>query len=159
MNKMPPIEKIYEAYSAISDNRVVMDKDSAKVESSNRTKEYIVTWKGGIYTSKSLSLQPPEVSIGGRSEIQYEVAVRDGEPVHIRVEYGIYFVKAGGNTSRKSFLLSDKTVPSGAHLTGTRRHNWSEMTTRRHYPGDHRIVLLVNGREMAEATLSLLPNK
>lgn len=51
MNKMPPIEKIYEAYSAISDNRVVMDKDSAKVESSNRTKEYIVTWKGGIYTS------------------------------------------------------------------------------------------------------------
>lgn len=51
MNKMPPIEKIYEAYSAVADNRVVMDEDSAKVESSNHTKKYIVTWKDGIYTS------------------------------------------------------------------------------------------------------------
>lgn len=51
MNKMPPIEKIYEAYSAIADDRVVIGDSSAKVISSNRTKEYTVTWKDGIYTS------------------------------------------------------------------------------------------------------------
>lgn len=112
-----------------------------------------------LAVSASVSIQPLEVPIGGNCEIRYDVAVRDGEPVHIRLEYGIYFVKAGGKTSRKSFLLSDKTVPGGARLTGTRKHSWSEMTTRRHYPGDHRIVLLVNGSETAEATLSLLPNK
>jgi hypothetical protein len=51
MNKMPPIEKIHEAYSAIADNRVTMGTDSAKVASSNHAKEYTVTWKDGIYTS------------------------------------------------------------------------------------------------------------
>lgn len=51
MIKMPPIEKIHEAYSAIADNRIVIGNDSAKVTSSNYTKEYIVTWKDGIYTS------------------------------------------------------------------------------------------------------------
>lgn len=51
MNKLPPIEKIYEAFSAIADNRVVMGQDSAKVASSKQTKEYTVTWKNGIYTS------------------------------------------------------------------------------------------------------------
>jgi len=51
MNKIPPIEKIYEAYSAIADNRVVIGEDSAKIVSSNHAKEYIVTWKDGIYTS------------------------------------------------------------------------------------------------------------
>lgn len=51
MNKMPPIEKIHEAYSAIADNRVIISTDSAKVISSNHGKEYTVTWKDGIYTS------------------------------------------------------------------------------------------------------------
>jgi hypothetical protein len=51
MNKMPPIEKIYEAYSAIADGRVITGADSAKVTSSDQAKEYIVTWKDGVYTS------------------------------------------------------------------------------------------------------------
>lgn len=51
MKKLPPIEKIYEAYSAIADDRVVLREESAAVFSSNRAKEYIVTWKDGIYTS------------------------------------------------------------------------------------------------------------
>ncbi|ULO04964.1 hypothetical protein H1230_17695 [Paenibacillus sp. 19GGS1-52] len=51
MNKLPPIEKIHEAYSAIADERILISEDSAKVASSNRAKEYTVTWKDGIYTS------------------------------------------------------------------------------------------------------------
>lgn len=51
MNKLPPREKIHEACSAIADSRVVIGIDSAKVTSSNYAKEYIVTWKDGIYTS------------------------------------------------------------------------------------------------------------
>ena len=51
MEKLPPIEKIYEAYSAIADNRVTLMKESAAVLSSNREKEYTVTWENGVYTS------------------------------------------------------------------------------------------------------------
>ncbi|MNW00500.1 hypothetical protein D3C71_1960010 [compost metagenome] len=75
--------------------------------------------------------------------------------MRIRIEYGIDFVKAGGHTSRKKFLLSDKTVPSGALLSAVRTHRWADLTTRKHYPGEHRIVLLVNGREAASAVLKL----
>ena len=51
MKKMPPIEKIYEAYSAIADGRVTLNEDSAKVASSNCEKMYTVTWKDDVYTS------------------------------------------------------------------------------------------------------------
>lgn len=51
MKKMPPIEKIYEAYSAIADGRVTLNADSAKVVSSNGEKQYTVTWKDDVYTS------------------------------------------------------------------------------------------------------------
>ncbi|MCP1225855.1 hypothetical protein [Sebaldella sp. S0638] len=51
MKKLPPVEKIYEAYSAISDKRIVMEENSAKVFSSDKSKEYTVTWNDDIYSS------------------------------------------------------------------------------------------------------------
>lgn len=53
MDKMPPIEKIYEAYSAIADSRVsfLESGSAAVVASSDGEKEYTVTWKDGVYTS------------------------------------------------------------------------------------------------------------
>ena len=51
MKKLPPIEKIHEAYSAIVDHRVILMEDSASVFSSNRAKEYTVSMKDGIYSS------------------------------------------------------------------------------------------------------------
>lgn len=49
--KMPPIEKIHEAYSAIADERVVMKETEAEVSSSDFAKKYLVTWKENVYTS------------------------------------------------------------------------------------------------------------
>jgi hypothetical protein len=51
LNKLPPIEKIYEAYSAIADNRIILHPDHAAVLSSDKSKEYTITWGGNIYAS------------------------------------------------------------------------------------------------------------
>ena len=51
MNKLPPIQKIHEAFSAIADGRVKLDGDRAEVVSSDRGKRYTVTWEGDLYTS------------------------------------------------------------------------------------------------------------
>jgi 3-methyladenine DNA glycosylase AlkC len=104
----------------------------------------------------AISTDLTQLPIGGSSEIQYELQIREGEEARIRIEYGIYFVKSKGKTSRKLFLLSDKTVPGGSQLTGKRTHRWANLTTRRHYPGNHRLALLVNGREVAHTEIVLL---
>ncbi|NHN33461.1 DNA alkylation repair protein [Paenibacillus agricola] len=108
-----------------------------------------------LTTFASLAVEPLALSIGESCELRYELHIEEGEPVRIRIEYGIDFIKAGGRTSRKAFLLSDKTVPGGAQLTGKRTHRWADLTTRRHYPGEHRIALLVNGREAAFVMMKL----
>ncbi|MNT67460.1 hypothetical protein D3C72_2056040 [compost metagenome] len=96
------------------------------------------------------------MAIGEDSRLSYTLKVRESEaPIRLRVEYAVDFVKASGKTSRKQFLLVDKPCAGGSVLTGDRRHSWAELTTRQHYPGQHRIVLLVNGRETAWAELNL----
>ncbi len=51
MEKIPPIAKIYEAYSCIADNRIKLNEKDAIVTSSNFEKEYTIKWKDNIYTS------------------------------------------------------------------------------------------------------------
>lgn len=49
--KLPPIEKIPEAYGAIADGRVTMKDSAADVVSSDGTKTYHVRWNGNLYSS------------------------------------------------------------------------------------------------------------
>lgn len=49
--KVPPIEKIHEAYSAIADERVTLRDSEADVSSSDLTKKYLIKWKDGVYSS------------------------------------------------------------------------------------------------------------
>ena len=53
MEKLPPIEKIAEAYSALADGRLTISSDGtqARINSSDGTKNYTVCWKDRHYTS------------------------------------------------------------------------------------------------------------
>ena len=55
MDKLPPLEKIPEAYTAIEDNRVELFSDYATVKSSDYKKEYLIKWKENIYSSNDNS--------------------------------------------------------------------------------------------------------
>ncbi|QGQ99511.1 hypothetical protein EHS13_33955 [Paenibacillus psychroresistens] len=108
-----------------------------------------------LHTYAALAVDTADLQIGGACELRFELHIREGAPVRIRIEYGIDFVKARGQTSRKLFLLSDKTVAGGSRLSGTRTHRWADLTTRRHYPGEHRISLTLNGVEAAHVVINL----
>lgn len=55
MEKLPPLEKVYEAWSAVADGRAALHPDErrATVASSNGAKAYTVTWSedGSTYSS------------------------------------------------------------------------------------------------------------
>jgi len=108
-----------------------------------------------IATNAILSVDPSEISIGESCNLSYEICIRSGDPIHIRIEYGIDFVKASGKTSRKLFLLSDKIVPGGNCITATKVHRWAQLTTRKHYSGEHKIAIFINGREVASTIMKL----
>jgi hypothetical protein len=51
MKKMPPFEKVYEAFSAIADGRIVPNRDGFEVASSGSGKKYVVTERDGVWSS------------------------------------------------------------------------------------------------------------
>jgi len=112
-----------------------------------------------IFRNASISVQPRQLKIGDSCELNYSLDIDWNSSVHIRLEYGIDFIKSNGKPSRKLFLLSDKTLLFNAHLQGTRTHSFADLTTRKHYPGIHKIVLMINGIEAAQTKLNILRGK
>ena len=106
-----------------------------------------------LVAAATLETDPDAVAIGGEVALRYHVQLREGEPAKLRIEYGIAFVKSGGKTSLKRFLLSDREYAGGASASGVRVHRFADLTTRKHYSGLHLLTLWVNGREVAECEL------
>jgi 3-methyladenine DNA glycosylase AlkC len=100
-----------------------------------------------------LQLGSAELRIGGHLEFELRLA---GTPRlgRLRVEYGIDYVKAGGHRTRKIFQIAEGEFDDSERLF-RKRHSLRQMTTRRHYPGRHRLVIIVNGQVLKERSFNL----
>jgi 3-methyladenine DNA glycosylase AlkC len=96
----------------------------------------------------ALQIEPASVAIGESFRFSFELLVKGSEDRRVRLEYAIDFVKSAGTLSRKVFQIAERGYRAGHHSI-TRRHSMVDRTTRRHYPGTHRLTIIVNGVEMA----------
>jgi 3-methyladenine DNA glycosylase AlkC len=101
------------------------------------------------------TVTPAEVAMGGSVNFRYGLQVPDGEPMKLRVELAVFFPRTTGKYYRKLFKLSEKVASGGVRLQGGRRFSFADLSTRRHYPGIHKLALVVNGQELASVDVSL----
>ena len=72
----------------------------------------------------------------------------------VRLEYIIHYVKAKGKMSQKVFQIIEKEYDPGRHKI-SRKQSFTDMTTRKHFPGNHQIAIIVNGVEKARESFNL----
>lgn len=73
----------------------------------------------------------------------------DGQSLgKLRLEYAVYFRKKNGFLAKKVFKISESDYDSQIKKV-EKRHSFKSVTTRIHYPGEHKLGLIVNGKEMA----------
>jgi 3-methyladenine DNA glycosylase AlkC len=71
----------------------------------------------------------------------------DEKEAVFRVEYNIWYVKAGGHYSKKIFKIAEKPIAVLSGQTFKKVHRFQDLTTRKHHPGTHKISLVINGNE------------
>lgn len=97
--------------------------------------------------------------IGGTLGFGFTVTLAQRDAARLRVEYAVDFVKSRGVTSRKVFKIGERRYDAGESARIERRHRFTDFSTRKHYPGAHRIAVIVNGVERAARTVRLLANR
>jgi 3-methyladenine DNA glycosylase AlkC len=87
------------------------------------------------------------VHIGDALKFSLTLKSTDKEPQDFVVDYIIDFKKANGSHAQKVHKLTKKHLKPKEVLTLTKRHPLRVMTTRKLYPGEHRVTLQVNGKQ------------
>ena len=95
-------------------------------------------------------------TIGDDITFSFNLNLEIKEKQKVRVEYIVHFIKANGKPSPKVFQIKEVAMAPGKHAI-TKKHTFKNMSTRKHYPGEHKFEVVVNGDVKAEATLSLNP--
>ena len=85
------------------------------------------------------------VKIGGGLRFSFEITSTGKKDQALLIDYAVHFMKANGTTRPKVFKLRKISLAPSARIELTAAVSFADMTTRRHYPGRHRIDLLING--------------
>lgn len=97
---------------------------------------------------ENLETTTPKVVIGEDFYFSFNIHNTAHEPVLLRIEYAIDFVKKTGKTSKKVFKITENTYPSGC-TNISKKQAFKDLTTRKHYAGTHRLSMIINGVEKA----------
>ena len=89
---------------------------------------------------------PEQAVIGGSVRVQFDLVNEDTAPKRYMVDFRIHYVKASGKTSPKVFKLKTTELHPGERINMQKSVSLKEMTTRKHYPGEHAVDVIVNGR-------------
>lgn len=92
------------------------------------------------------SITPGRAEIGGSVAIGFAVTNATSQPQRLLVDFRVHFIKANGQASPKVFKLKTVELAPRETVRLGKTVSLSEMTTRKHYPGTHRVDVVLNGR-------------
>jgi 3-methyladenine DNA glycosylase AlkC len=106
---------------------------------------------------EDVRLQPKRVSIGGDLAISFSLRSTAREVQTLLVDLRVHLVKASGKARPKVFKLRRVSLGPGASAQLRGEVSFASMTTRRHFPGDHRLDVIVNGVTYHLANVEVRP--
>lgn len=103
--------------------------------------------------------EPAQPHQGPDAGVRVELTLHNPakEPLPLRVDLRVHFVKADGRSSPKVFRLGDATLAPGERLRLGKRISLAPLTTRRHHPGWHRVETMINGEVRELGGFELVP--
>lgn len=104
---------------------------------------------------ESLQLASDTVKMGESLEFALRLNSTGKEQQKVVIDYAIHHVKANGKTSPKVFKLRTLEIAPGETVEFVKRHAIRPITTRKYYPGEHAVEVLVNGKSYGVETFAL----
>ncbi|MFI5203349.1 MAG: DNA alkylation repair protein [Flavobacteriales bacterium] len=105
---------------------------------------------------QKFKLESANIKIGKTLEFSFQVVSEKNKSQKLAIDFTIYYRKKLGELSPKVFKLKELTLGPGETISIRKTHRLQDFTTRKHYPGTHKLVITINGKSLAEKKFELL---
>lgn len=93
-------------------------------------------------------IHPTLVAPGGTVQLAFVLHNTAGRTQDLLVDLKVHYVKASGGSSEKVFKLKSLQLGSRDAVRLQKKLSLTDLSTRRHFPGLHRVEALVNGKAL-----------
>lgn len=104
---------------------------------------------------ESPRIAPARLRIGDVFELSFVLHNLRDAPQRVLVDFAVWYVKASGEPRAKVFKLRTVVLGPGERMAFSKRLSTEQRTTRRHYPGRHRVDVVLNGHNHALGAFQL----
>lgn len=102
---------------------------------------------------QELTLITKKVKIG--SNLNFKFLLNIIKRSRIRIEYKIYYLKSNGSHSSKVFKITEGDFEKEV-IEINKKQSFKEMTTRKHYKGEHFLSIVINGIEKEKVRFEVI---
>ncbi len=102
------------------------------------------------------TILPTRPRMGGKVAVAVTIANPTRRNQKSVVDLAVHFVKANGGTSPKVFKLANVSLGAGESIVLRKTVSLADLTTRKCYPGLHRVALRLNGVSQGLGEFTLL---
>ena len=101
-------------------------------------------------------IAPNPLHLGESLQLNFTLKSTAVTEQNLVIDFVIHFVKANGQTSGKVFKLKTAVLAPNQTVTIIKKHPIRPITTRKYYPGTHRVEIQVNGQIVGERSFELV---
>jgi 3-methyladenine DNA glycosylase AlkC len=105
---------------------------------------------------KKFALSPAEVAIGDSIRFGFDLVSNKKAAQRLMVDYRIHYAKKSGALLPKVFKLKDVVLQPGETISILKKQSFQDFTTRKHFPGQHKLEILVNGEVVKRVSLQVV---
>jgi 3-methyladenine DNA glycosylase AlkC len=105
---------------------------------------------------RDIHIAPAVASIGDSITFTVELSNDGSATKQLLIELRVHFVKANGKPTPKVFALKELVLRPNGSVQLSKTISLAQHTTRTHYPGQHRVEVLVNGRPSATSVFDIV---
>lgn len=98
------------------------------------------------------------VAQGDQLEFSFAIKSKQTKLGKLRIEYAIDFLKSNNTHSRKIFKISEAEYEEDKKEI-KKNHSFKPITTRKHYPGEHGLAIIINDQELKKKKFRLENSK
>jgi 3-methyladenine DNA glycosylase AlkC len=102
-----------------------------------------------------LQLENTSIRMGEDLTFEFEVYSKSDTPQNLMIDYVIQHRKANGKLAPKVFKVAKKKLEPGKIIRISKKHPFRQISTRKYYPGKHRLEIQINGKIYAQAEFQL----
>jgi 3-methyladenine DNA glycosylase AlkC len=100
------------------------------------------------------SIKQSKINIGEASQFNLNL-INQGKTANFRMEYVIYYLKNNGKHNSKVFQIKETELKNEESVDICKKINFQNLSTRKHYAGQHFIALKINGKELNRVDFEL----